>query len=47
MRQLDKDQQGALQQSAFRPLQQTAFQALQHSASLKGLFDAAREKYGR
>ncbi|MCO1692276.1 DUF3158 family protein, partial [Pseudomonas aeruginosa] len=37
MRQLDKDQQGALQQSAFRPLQQTAFQALQHSASLKGL----------
>ncbi|MDW5684220.1 integrase, partial [Pseudomonas aeruginosa] len=36
MRQL-KDQQGALQQSAFRPLQQTAFQALQHSASLKGL----------
>ncbi|RTR87608.1 integrase, partial [Pseudomonas aeruginosa] len=27
MRQLDKDQQGALQQSAFRPLQQTAFQA--------------------
>ncbi|MGU1750636.1 DUF3158 family protein [Pseudomonas aeruginosa] len=37
MRQLDKDQQGALQQSAFRPLQQSAFRSLQQSASLKGL----------
>uniref|UniRef100_UPI00104DBBCD DUF3158 family protein n=1 Tax=Pseudomonas aeruginosa TaxID=287 RepID=UPI00104DBBCD len=44
MRQLDKDQQGALQQSAFRPLQQTAFQALQHSASLKGLLKAFKVK---
>ncbi|MDH4711711.1 DUF3158 family protein, partial [Pseudomonas aeruginosa] len=44
MRQLDKDQQGALQQSAFRPLQQTAFQALQHSASLKGLLKPFKGK---
>ncbi|OTH15430.1 integrase, partial [Pseudomonas aeruginosa] len=44
MRQPDKDQQGALQQSAFRPLQQTAFQALQHSASLKGLLKPFKGK---
>ncbi|MCU8967657.1 DUF3158 family protein, partial [Pseudomonas aeruginosa] len=44
MRQLDKDQQGALQQSAFRPLQQTAFQAMQHSASLKGLLKPFKGK---
>ncbi len=39
-----KSDEGALQQTAFRPLQQDAFQQLQQAASLKGLLKPFKGK---